>query len=251
MKEQVMATNPTPHKPDGNLPELAIGDCYKWPETSQSRSTDNELIKALANITLVDGKLQEELHKYISAPYDQKTPKEKVKKRPDGYDYVESSFMDYETKKFMPLYEFKLLHTSWEFGFINIIVSLKDRITGNIELGGGSARIQVSKGITEPGFRDVIDMGNNLKAALTNAIKNAQSRFGVTADVYQKRESIPTDDERTRFDEMKDQIYSISATRAKQFAEQWGNLGTDWTEFLDKWQVYVDRNAITEEKKGQ
>lgn len=213
-----------------------------------NRSTD-EIVKNLANITLVDGTLRAGLRDYITAPYDNKTPKEKVKKRPDGYDYVESSFMDYETKKFMPLYEYQLLHISWEFGFINCIVSLKDRITGNTELGAGSARIQVSRGVETPGFRDVIDMGNNIKAALTNAIKNAQSRFGIAADIYQRRESVPTDAERERFENLKTQIYSISATRAKQFAEQWNNLGTDWTEFMDKWQVYVDRQMSEPNQK--
>lgn len=214
-----------------------------------NQSTKSIDIQNLANITLVDGTLRAELRKYITAPYDVKTPKEKVKKRPDGFDYVESSFMDHETKKFMPLYEFQLLHTSVEFGWINIIVSLKDRITGNTELGAGSARIQVSRGVETPGFRDVIDMGNNIKAALTNAIKNAQSRFGIAADVYQRRESVPTDAERERFENLKNQIYTLNPTRAKQFAEQWSNLGTDWTEFMDKWQVYVDRQSNNNQKE--
>jgi hypothetical protein len=182
------------------------------------------------------------VREYITAPYDQKTPPEKVKKRPDGFDYIESSFMDYETKKFMPLYEYKLLHVMSDMGWISIIVSLTDRTTGNTELGAGSARIQVSRGVEQPGFRDVIDMSNNYKAALSNAIKNAQSRFGIGADVYQRRESIPTDAERKRFSEMKIELYAINATRAKMFEEQWKDLGTDWTEFMDRWQVYLDRN---------
>lgn len=208
------------------------------------------LVEALANVSLLKSEehFRDELRNFITSPYDNKTPPEKVKKRPDGYDYVESSYMDYETKKFMPLYEYKLLHTASDMGWITIIVSLTDRTTGNTELGAGSARIQVSRGVETPGFRDVIDMSNNVKAALTNAIKNAQSRFGIAADIYQRRESIPDDAERKRFDELKKLIYAISPTRAKMFADQWQDLGTDWTEFLDKWQVYVDRNSTNKQE---
>lgn len=208
-----------------------------------SRPTD--MIGALANVSLLksDEHFRAELRDFITTPYDHKTPPEKIKKRPDGYDYVESSYMDFETKQFMPLYEYKLVYTNSDMGWISIIVSLTDRTTGNTELGAGSARIQVSRGVETPGFRDVIDMSNNVKAALTNAIKNAQSRFGIAADVYQRRESVPTDAERGRFDELKKLIHAISATRAKMFQEQWNDLGTDWSEFLDKWQVYIDRNT--------
>lgn len=208
------------------------------------------LVEALANVSLLKSEehFRDNIREYITSPYDKKTPPEKVKKRPDGYDYIESSYMDFETKKFMPLYEYKLLQYTCDMGWISVIVSLTDRTTGNTELGAGSARVQVSRGVETPGFRDVIDMSNNIKAALTNAIKNAQSRFGIAADIYQRRESIPDDAERKRFDEIKKAIYAISPTRAKMFADQWQDLGTDWTEFLDKWQIYIDRNSKTKQE---
>lgn len=233
----------TPHNTQEDVRLTPVGEREAHAGTSLESAGD--MVRTLANVSLIKSKehFRDELRSYITAPYDQKTPVEKVKKRPDGYDYVESSFMDYETKKFMPLYKYTLLHVSWEMGWINVIVSLEDRITGNTELGAGSARIQVSRGVETPGFRDVIDMSNNIKSALTNAIKNAQSRFGIAADVYQKRESIPTDAERDRSVEMRLKIHEINATRARMFTEQWNNLGTDWTEFLDRWQVYIDRNT--------
>lgn len=242
----------TPHNPEEEVKLTPVGEREAHAGTNPMFAGD--MVTALANVSLIKSKehFRDELKSYISAPFrEQKTPVEKVKKRPDGYDYVESSFMDFETKKFMPLYEYKLLHTTWEMGWITIIVSLRDRITGNTELGAGSARIQVSRGVETPGFRDVIDMSNNVKSALTNAIKNAQSRFGIASDVYQKRESIPTDDERKRFAEMQKQVSEINATRARMFSEQWLNLGTDWTEFLDRWQVYVDRNKAQKPAVGE
>lgn len=204
------------------------------------------VVETLINLNLVknkDGENKRLLQSYIASPLDIKTPPEKVKKRPDGFDYVESSYMDYQAKQFMPSYEYKLIHVSIEHGWINIIVSLTDRITGNVELGADSARIQVRQGTEVPSYRDIIDMGNNLKSALSKAIKNAQSRFGIAADIYQRRESVPTEDERNRFEQMAKQIYNISPSRAKLFKEQWADLGTDWSEFMDKWQVYIDRNS--------
>ena len=244
-----MTKTPIPHNTDEEVGLTPAGE--REAHTGTSLASAGAMITALANVSLLKSKehFRDELRSYIVTHYDQKTPVEKVKKRPDGYDYVESSYMDYETKKFMPLYEYKLLDVTSELGWIRCIISLTDRITGNTELGAGAARIQVSRGVETPGFRDVIDMSNNVKAALTNAIKNAQSRFGIAADVYQKRESIPTDDERKRFSAMKKQIHEINATRARMFAEQWANLGTDWTEFLDRWQVYVDRNKAQEPAK--
>jgi len=247
-----MTPSQTPHKPKEEVRLEPAGE--REAHTGTNPMSAGDMVTALANVSLIKSKerFRDELISYISTPFrEQKTPVEKVKKRPDGYDYVESSFMDYETKKFMPLYEYKLLSLTWEMGWITAVISLTDRITGNTELGAGSARIQVSRGVETPGFRDVIDMSNNVKSALTNAIKNAQSRFGIASDVYQKRESIPTDDERKRFEELKKQIHEINATRARMFSEQWLNLGTDWTEFLDRWQVYVDRNKAQKPAVGE
>lgn len=209
------------------------------PQVSPSqRSLD--VVESITNMEIVN-QLKPDIHSYISKPYNVKTPPEKVKKRPDGFDYVEGSFMDSLTKEFMPLYEHTFLSISFEMGWIAVIVSLKDRTTGNVEIGAGAARIQVPKGVDEPRFRDVIDMNNNIKAALTNAIKNAQSRFGICADIYGRRESVPSDPERERFDSLYQDIKSVSPTRALQFKDGWNSLGTDWSEYMDKWQNWLDR----------
>lgn len=201
-----------------------------------------EALKSLGNISVITEVVKDKVYNYINKPKEVKTPAEKVKKRPDGFDYVESSWMDYQSKLFMPLYEYELLHVSFQHGWISVIVSLKDKITGNIELGADSARIMVKREAEEPSFRDIIDMGNNLKSALSKAIKNAQSRFGVSADIYQKRESEPTIDERKRFETMLAQVKELSPTRAQIFKDQWAGLGTDWSDFLDKWQIFIDRS---------
>lgn len=212
-------------------------------QTARSNSIGkSEVAEALTNLSISEG-FRDELLKHVLAPYDIKTPAEKIKKRPDGYDYVPSSYMDYQAKQGMPLYEYSLVHISFQEGWIDIIVSLKDKLTGNTELGGGAARIQVRQGADSPTFRDIIDMGNNLKSAISQAKKHAQANFGYSADVYRRRESVPTDSERDRYDIMYKEIHDISPTRANLFKEGWSGLGTDWSEFLDKWQVYIDRNV--------
>jgi len=174
---------------------------------------------------------------YIKEPFKVPTPKEKVKKRPDGFDYVESAWMDNSFKSFSPLYSSSIQYINESMGWIDIVVSVTDKITGNNELGAGSAKIQLSKSTG-----NVLDKGNNLTAALSKAIKNAQSRFGHAADVYHKLQELPDDDEKSRYKDMLVQIKNINSTRAYTFAEQWDQLGTGFSDYLDKWQVYVDRN---------
>ena len=205
--------------------------------STSNLSRGSEVVEALANLTVVSD-YKKQASEYVLQPFNDKTPPEKVKKRPDGFDYVESSWMDFSAKQFMPFYKYRLLHTSFKKGFVNVIVDLKDRITGNVELGAGSAKIQRSRSTGE-----VIDLGNNLKSAVTNAIKNAQSRFGIAADIYQKRESVPTTQELARKEELYDKIVMINPTRAKLFLEKWKDLGTDFTEFLDRWEIYVNQNT--------
>lgn len=213
------------------------------------------LKETIASLSLMkDEEFRSVVTEHITSPFDIPTPKDKVKRRPDGFDYIESTWMDKITKEGMPLYRYTLLHVSESLGWIDIIVSLEDRQTGNVELGAGSARIQVRQGTQDPpGFRDVVDKGNNLKSALTNAIKNAQSRFGYGADVYGRRESVKTKEEIERFNTILTDVKKLSPTKAQVLQEQWDDLGVDFTDFLDGWQFYIDRmnkrNDVSAEAK--
>ena len=197
-------------------------------------TVESELVRALADLSILsDENLRAAVTEHITSIYDVKTPLEKIKRRPDGLDYIESSWMDKTWKEFSPLYEYSLLMHSESLGFIDIIVALKDRITGNTELGAGSARIQIKRGSSEaPGHQNILDKGNNLKSALTNAIKNAQSKFGIGADVYGKRESTRTDEDQSRFKSMCEVIKKINPTRAHMFETQWEELGVASPNFL-------------------
>lgn len=215
----------------------------------------SDLGRTIAGLSILkDDDLRSVVTEHITSPFNIPTPKEKVKRRPDGFDYIESTWLDKVTKEGMPLYKYSLLHISESLGWIDVIVSLEDRATGNIELGAGSARIQVRRDSQDPpGFRDVVDKGNNLKSALTNAIKNAQSRFGYGADIYGKREGLRTEEDLERYKRLLVDIKSISQSKAQVFEEQWNELGVDFSDFLDGWQYYVDRvkkkNEVSAEVK--
>jgi hypothetical protein len=188
---------------------------------------------------------------YIREPLKASTPAEKVKKRPDGYDYVESAWMDKSFKEFSPLYKVELVLHHESMFHIDFIVSVTDRLTGNTELGAGSSRIQVRRGVDNPGPADIINKGNNLTAALTLAIKNAQSRFGHAADIYGKCQEVPTDDEKTRFKTMFKTIKGLNPTRAYTFEEQWNQLGHDFTEYLNNWDIFIERSTAKSDDESK
>jgi hypothetical protein len=220
-------------------------------EVKSQLSTVSELVRALADLSILsDENLRAAVTEHITSIYDVKTPVEKVKRRPDGLDYIESTWMDKTWKEFSPLYEYSLLMHNESLGYVDIIVMLKDRVTGNTELGAGSARIQVKRGTGDPEYSNILDKGNQLKAALTNAIKNAQSRFGVGADIYGKREETRTEEEEARFRSMLVTIKKIAPSRAQMFEIQWSELGVDYTEYLDRWQVLIDHKTSAESTSG-
>lgn len=213
----------------------------------------SEAAKTVANLTMMKN-FQTVVMEHITSPFNILTPKDKIKRRPDGYDYVENTWMDKSFKEHSTLYSTELVHYSEAHGWISIIVRLTDRVTGNSELGADSARIQVRQGSgVEPSFKDVIDKGNNIKSALSRAIKNAQSRFGHSADVYGKRESTKTEEDKTRFDSILQDVTKISKVRAQQFEQGWNEIGVDFSDYLDRWQTFVERNqskSTAEKSKG-
>lgn len=145
----------------------------------------------------------EELKKQI-------TPSEYRKLKPLGkttVTYVPATYMDAKFKDFAPYYANRFAFPPFVFqNWVIVGVEVEDRLTKNTELGLKAHRIQFSaekkKAVTGywenntyyPPTMDIgqltpfdmIDVGNDVSSALTEAIKNAQSRFGVAADVYEK-----------------------------------------------------------------
>ena len=197
-----------------------------------------------------DDEFLDKLREYNNRSYKADTPETKVKKRPDGYPYVSGSYMNKLFTDLFPLYEFTNLEVTDvpQWGIVRVTLILVDRTSGNSQPGVGAARIQISreakkKPVHEITPFDLIDYDKNVKSALTNAIKNAQSRFGVAADVYQKREFTPTPEEQERYEEL---VKDAPATKKVVITEAWNNLGDGFTDFLDSVEAKLEKARARE-----
>lgn len=118
------------------------------------------------------------------------------------YAYVPSNYMDDTFKKWYPIHKIKItagpavIANCWVSCSVEIEAFLSPSIS-IINPGTACHRLNIPeklrKALVAKTIRpeeltplDWIDLSNDFKAALTDAIKNAQSRFGVCADVYNK-----------------------------------------------------------------
>lgn len=135
------------------------------------------------------------------ARINQPTPKEYVKTKPmgnKGMRYIPANYMDDTFKKSSPKYSNKFAFQPFFFqNWVIVGVELTD-VAGNVELGLKAHRVQFNSdkkkavqagqlSVSDLTPFDMIDVGNDVSACLTEAIKNAQSRFGIGADIYQKQ----------------------------------------------------------------
>jgi hypothetical protein len=195
-----------------------------------------------APVLIQDEKNRDEILEYISQPYQNITPENKIKRNPKGYDYVKGSYMDMSFKQYSPLYSYDSIDVQdvLPLGFVRVAVILRNRITGNTEVGTGAARIQLTRdarkrlesggNFTVTPF-DVVDYDKNLKSATEQARKNAQRQFGIASDVYRRREFEPTNQELERWEHLKSQM---SLKNKLHLQEEFENLGSHFTEWLDE-----------------
>lgn len=215
-------------------------------------------------VVVVDEGL-DKIRDYNAKPFVEVTPKTKVKKSPQGYDYVKGSYMDMKFKDHSPLYEYLSIDVTdvLPIGQIRAVVVLKNRVTGNVEVGGGGARIQVTKKARErllAGTQstilpfDIVDYDKNVKAAIENARKNAQRQFGICSDVYRRQEFSASAEEEMLFDSLMEQV---SLKWRQYFTEKWQELGAGFEEFLESLEANLEKykkketNSNTNKEKGE
>ena len=130
-----------------------------------------------------------EKHKEIS---EKATPKIFVKKRPDGFDYVEEAYMRSELSSLYPIWSWSPTDNPVQFlGGEWVIVSgclrINDEGVTREFFSPGAARIQFKKG-KEHTPLNVVDIDKNLASANTNGFKRAINRLGnIADDVYKKQ----------------------------------------------------------------
>lgn len=172
----------------------------------------------------------------------EQTPKAHIGKK-DKFPYLPSKYVDDTFNRWFPIHNVELVDRAEDdfsivytvkitVGFPNGMVMSKlgtggksktlktaarDKIEGNAE-----KRI-VADPLYKPTPYDYVNLGNDSKAALTLAIKNAQERFGIGADVTE-RAIISAEEDKENTDIINKVIESIS--NPKDRIAWKGKLGT-------------------------
>lgn len=131
----------------------------------------------------------------------------------DKFPYLPSKYVDDKFNQYFPIHSVEFVNRSdenlWISYTVKITVALPNGLTMS-RLGSGAARKQIKqlarakieggfiydsngqkvKVEKDPDYKltpfDFVDNGNTEKAALTNAIKNTQERFGIGADITER-----------------------------------------------------------------
>jgi hypothetical protein len=128
-------------------------------------------------------------HKEIS---NEPTPKHFIKKRPDGFDYVEEGYMRAKLSERYPIWSWeavgrgvKMIGAEWAIVTAELVVV--DNGVPRKFFSPGAARIQFKRG-TPHTPENVVDIDKNLGSANSNAFKRACNRLGnICDDVYRKQ----------------------------------------------------------------
>jgi len=126
---------------------------------------------------------------------NQETPPKLIKKRPDGFDYVEESYMRTMLDKLYPDWSWlpapsnsvQFLGSEWII--VSGVLEVTEEESGRKRrfFSPGAARVQFKSGQAHTA-ENVIDIDNNVGAANTFAFKRAINRLThIADDVYQKQ----------------------------------------------------------------
>ena len=120
-----------------------------------------------------------------------KTPSWAVKRRPDGFDYVEEAYMRTKLNEIYPIWSWEAVGSGVQFigaewAVVTAELVVVDNGVPRKFFSPGAARIQFKKGSTHTPD-NVVDIDKNLASANTNAFKRACNRLGnIADDVYRK-----------------------------------------------------------------
>ena len=150
--------------------------------------------KAVSDMRLTYGTTLDrikETHRLASAG---RTPATQIKKRPDGYDYVEEGYMRKKLNDLYPIWSWELdeiqfLGGEWVWARGTLIID--DHNVVRKYGAAASHRITYKRGVPHTP-ENIIDIGNNIKAANSDAFKVAANRLcNIADDVYRKQVELP------------------------------------------------------------
>lgn len=128
----------------------------------------------------------------------EKTDRNWIKKRPDGYDYIEEGLMRDKLDDTFPGWSFEgfpmeLNNNEWVWASGHLTIIDESLLAFGVRppirkfFGVGAARIQYKKNAPHVP-ENIIDIDKNMKAARSQALKDAIQRLtGLFSDVYRKR----------------------------------------------------------------
>ena len=144
-------------------------------------------IDDINNLDIVEQKIKE-THTEVSAT---KTPSWAVKRRPDGFDYVEEGYMRNKLNEIYPIWSWEAVGSGVQFigaewAVVTAELVVVDNGIPRKFFSPGAARIQFKKGSPHTP-ENVVDIDKNLASANTNAFKRACTRLvNIADDVYKK-----------------------------------------------------------------
>ena len=210
--------------------------------------------------------LREKLKEIVSQAKKLSTPKSYVKKRTDGFNYPDFAYMVEQMDTFHPLRseDVNIITDESMINKLGVIVSIakiEDLVTGEMRTGVDAHRITFQKG-RDKGIDSVVDIGNDCKSAVTESLRNAYSRFGICADVYQKQLNESTTPAQARvFIDLCLLVESLDGGNdvnywLQQWKEKWGGQYKHTAdEFISKFQEQINQlkekiNARTKQSQS-
>lgn len=133
----------------------------------------------------------QEKHRIASAG---RTPATQIKRRPDGFDFVEEAYMRKKLNDIYPIWSWEIDDTEFlgaEWIMVRGTLTILDNGVTRKFGAAGAKRIQFKRG-TEHLPANIVDIGNNVKAANADAFKVATNRLcNIADDVYRKQVELP------------------------------------------------------------
>jgi len=175
----------------------------------------------------------------------------------NGFPYVKSSYMDDAFAKKFPIHKITVIGepTVIQQYWIVYTVQIEAWVSPNISItktGAGGARLQIPRNLKGKDGRpvrqitplDFIDVGNDFKSALTKAIQNAQSKFGICGDVYNK--GIIAPEIREKIENAWSELIKtiVNPIQAVQARNEWAEAKEKKRNLFDVYEKYFEQHPI-------
>ena len=140
------------------------------------------------------------------------TPKSKIKKRPDGFDYVDEAYLRQQLDSYFPTWSWlpsgdnpvQFLGSEWVVVSGSLVIN--DAGVQRTFFSPGAARVQFKKNLPHTA-ENVIDIDNNVGSANTYAFKRAVNRLcHIADDVYRKQDLDLTEEQLDMIKDLCDQM---------------------------------------------